>query len=152
MYRSIFTISRSSLSIKFIGLRSRSNEKNDIFEFTFTSVCLYSTKTYLKGQGHLKVKVTQCQGQIKRNKFSVYCKYFCHLHVMWMVHLWLKGILVSLTILLSILFVQVSSSIWLSIIIWISISTWISIITWASSITGMTVRRISVVALIHFAG
>ena len=37
------------------------------FYLTVTSVCLYSTKTYLKGQGHVKVKVkvTHYQDQVK---------------------------------------------------------------------------------------
>ena len=64
-YRYILTLSRSSLSIKVIGSRSRSNEK-----FTY----FYPTVAYLKGQCHLEVKVraTLYQGQLKRNKFSVY--------------------------------------------------------------------------------
>ena len=50
----------------------------DIFYLTCTSVCLFYTETYLKGQGHLKVKVkvTQYQFQIKGNQFSVYYKCF----------------------------------------------------------------------------
>ena len=70
VYRYILTTSRSSLSIKVFG--SRSNEKLTYFYITVTSVCLYATKTYLKGQGHLKVKVTQYQAQMKRNQFSLY--------------------------------------------------------------------------------
>ena len=65
VYKYILTISKSSLGIKVIG--SRSNKKWHFLNLTFTSVCLYSTKTYLKGQGHLKVKVTHCEGQIKGN-------------------------------------------------------------------------------------
>ena len=39
---------------------------------------MYFIKTYLKSQGYLKVKVkvkgTEYQGQMKGNRFSVYCK------------------------------------------------------------------------------
>ena len=63
------TISRSSLSIKVIGSRSRSNEKLTCFYLTATSVChLYAIKTF--------VKVTQYQGQMKGNQFSVYLQMF----------------------------------------------------------------------------
>ena len=60
-HRDISTISRSSSSTRVIMLKSRSNLKNDTFELTFTSECLdlYSTKTYLESQGHLKVNVKQ---------------------------------------------------------------------------------------------
>ena len=70
-------ISGSSLSIKVIVSWSSLNEKNNIFYLTFTSVCLYSIHTYLKGQGHLKVKVTQYHGYMKGNDFLVNCKCFC---------------------------------------------------------------------------
>ena len=58
-----------------------SNVKNYIFYLTITSVYFYSTKTYLKGPGHLKikVKVTQYHGQMKENWFSDNCKCFCDL-------------------------------------------------------------------------
>ena len=68
----ILNISRSSLSIKVIGSRSRLHKKTGIFYLTVTSVSFYFTKTYLEGQGCLKVKVTQYQGQVKGNQFSVY--------------------------------------------------------------------------------
>ena len=74
LYRCILTKSRSCLSIKVIGSRSRSNEKLTYFYITVASVCLYATKIYSQGQCHLKVKVkvTQYQGQMKGNKISVY--------------------------------------------------------------------------------
>ena len=37
---------------------------------------LHATKTYLKGQGHLKVKVTQYQGQMERKSIFVYLQMF----------------------------------------------------------------------------
>ena len=43
--------------------------KNDIFYLTFTSVCLYSTKTYFKGQGHLKVKSLNVKVKLKKINF-----------------------------------------------------------------------------------
>ena len=51
---------------------------------------------YLKDQGYLKVKDkgTQCQGQMSKNQFSVYCQCFCALCVMRMVCLQLTSILV----------------------------------------------------------
>ena len=57
-----------------VGSSSRSNEKFAYFLLTVTSVCLYSTKIYLNGQDHLKVKVivSQCQDQVKGNNFFVY--------------------------------------------------------------------------------
>ena len=74
VYRYILTISRSSLSIKVIRSRSRSNEKLAYYYQAVTLVCLYFTKTYLKGQGHLKFKINviQCQGQVKGNQIFVY--------------------------------------------------------------------------------
>ena len=65
----ILTISMSSLRIKVIA--PRSNEK-----LTVTSVYLYATKTYLKGRGHFKVRVTQYQSRMKGNKFSVHLQMF----------------------------------------------------------------------------
>ena len=123
-YRYILTIFRLSLSIKVIGPRSRSNEKLTYFYLTVTSVGLYSTKTYLKGQGHLKVKVkfTQYQGTKPKwpngMKHCAYCtdghgfeprtstsvcghiclsiyNCFCDQCVSWMVYLRLKDILVG---------------------------------------------------------
>ena len=64
------TISKSSLSIKVIGLRSKSNFTMKYFTSPF--------KTYLKSQGHLNVTEYQ-------DKFSVFCEYFCDLCVTWMV-------------------------------------------------------------------
>ena len=55
---------------------------------------MYS-KTYLKGHGHLnvKVKVTKYQGQFKKKRFSVLdCNCFWDLCVTRMVCLRLKGI------------------------------------------------------------
>ena len=46
VYRYILTMSRSSLSIKVIGSRSRSNEKLTYVYLPATSVCLYANKTY----------------------------------------------------------------------------------------------------------
>ena len=94
VYRYILAISGSSLSIKVIG--SRSNFKNAIFYLTIAFMCMYLIKTYLKSQGHLKVKVkhTQYQGQMKEDQFPLCCKHFCDLCFMWMVSLRLKGILV----------------------------------------------------------
>ena len=57
-YKYITPISRSSLNIKVVRPRSRSNEKLTFCYLTATSLCLYPTKAYLKGQGHLKVNVT----------------------------------------------------------------------------------------------
>ena len=86
VHRYILAISESSLSIKVIGSRSRSNKKLAYFYLTVTSVHLYFTKTSLKGQGHLKFKIniTQYQGQVKGNQISV-CKCFCDLCVTQMV-------------------------------------------------------------------
>ena len=47
-----------------------------------------------KGQGHLKVKATHNQGQMKGNQSSVYCTFFCDICVTEMVRFPLKGILV----------------------------------------------------------
>ena len=62
--------SASSFSIKVIG--SRSNE-NAIFFLTFTCNIFYFTEACLKGFGHLKVKVTQYYGQMKRNRYYINC-------------------------------------------------------------------------------
>ena len=61
--RYILTISRSSLSIKVIGSRSRSYKKNDDFTY-FNFLILYmwlqvinKVKITHQGEGHIKVKV-----------------------------------------------------------------------------------------------
>ena len=71
------------------GHWSRSNEKLTHFHLTVTFVCLYSTKTYLNGQGNLKVKVKikQYQGEMKGNHFLSIHKCFCDLCVTWIVRL-----------------------------------------------------------------
>ena len=62
--RYISTISRPSLSIKVIGSRSRSYEKNDSFTyFNLLILCMWpkvinKVKVTHQGQGHIKVKVT----------------------------------------------------------------------------------------------
>ena len=59
----IITISRSSLSIKVIGSRSRSYEKNDNFTYfnmLILHICLQvinEVKVTNQGEGHVKVKV-----------------------------------------------------------------------------------------------
>ena len=67
-WRYILTISRSSLSIKVIGSRSRSYAKND---YLLISTCYSFVWTYrplMRSRSHIKVKVThQGQGQIKVN-------------------------------------------------------------------------------------
>ena len=61
--RYIFTISRSSLSIKVIGSRSRSYEKNANFTyFNMLILCMWlqvinTVKFMHQGEGHIKVKV-----------------------------------------------------------------------------------------------
>ena len=61
--RYILTISRSSLSIKVIGSRSMSYEKNDSFTyFNFLILCTWlqvinKVKVTHQGEGHIKVKV-----------------------------------------------------------------------------------------------
>ena len=85
--RNLFLVCRSmsSLSIRFIGFRSKSNERKVIFYLTITFICLHSIKTCFKGQGHLKVKVkvTEYQGQMNRNRFCVNYLCFCDLCVRW---------------------------------------------------------------------
>ena len=95
----ILTTSRSNLSIKVFGSRSRSNEENVILYLTFASVCLFSTKTCSKDEGHLKdkIKVTQCQGHIKVkwkeiNFLSIVCV-FVIVQMVQMVHLRQKRII-----------------------------------------------------------
>ena len=84
-------ISRSSLSIKVIGSRSRSNKEMTYFnkpliQYTFMPLHL-----------HIRSGSSEGQGQIKENQFSVYCKCFCGLSVIYtrMVHLRQKGVLVQ---------------------------------------------------------
>ena len=61
--RYILTISRSCLSIKVSGSRSRSYEKNDSFTyFNFLILCMWlqvinKVKVTHQGEGHIKVKV-----------------------------------------------------------------------------------------------
>ena len=61
--RVIFIISRLSLSIKVIGLRSRSYKKNDNFTyFNMLILCIWlqvinEFKVTHQGEGHIKVKV-----------------------------------------------------------------------------------------------
>ena len=61
--RYIFTISRSSLSIKVMGSRSRSYEKNDNFTyFNMLILCIWlqvlnEVKVTHQGEGHIKIKV-----------------------------------------------------------------------------------------------
>ena len=61
--RYILTISRSSLSIKVIGSRLRSYEKNGSFAyFNLLNLCMWlqvinKVKVKHQGQGHIKVKV-----------------------------------------------------------------------------------------------
>ena len=50
-------ISSSSFEYQCHWVKVNFKWKTDIFYLTVTSVCLYYTKTYLKVQGHLKVKV-----------------------------------------------------------------------------------------------
>ena len=63
VYRYIFTISRSSSSIKVIGSWSRSYEKNDNFTYLNMSIlCIWlqvinEVKVTHQGEGHIKVKV-----------------------------------------------------------------------------------------------
>ena len=61
--RCILTISRISLSIKVIGSRSRSYQKNDSFtDFNFLILCMWlqvinKVKVTHQSEGHIKVKV-----------------------------------------------------------------------------------------------
>ena len=63
VYRYILTISRSSLSIKVIGSRSRSYEKNDNFTYlNLLILCMWlqvinKVKVTHQGDGHIKVRV-----------------------------------------------------------------------------------------------
>ena len=86
--RDILTISRSSLSIKVIGSRSRSYEKNDNFTY-FNMFILYiwlqvinEVKVINLGQGHIKVKVKistsfpiLCQILLISTHYSSVCGY-----------------------------------------------------------------------------
>ena len=63
VWKYIFTISRLSLSIKVIGSRSRSYEKNDnatYFNILILCICLQvinKVKVNHQGEGHIKIKV-----------------------------------------------------------------------------------------------
>ena len=86
--RYIFTISRSNLSIKVIGARSRSYEKNDNFTY-FNMIILYiwlqvinKVKVTNQGEGHIKVKVKistsfpiLCQILLISTHYSSMCGY-----------------------------------------------------------------------------
>ena len=86
--RYIFTISRSSLSIKVIKSRSRSYEKNDHFTY-FNILILYiwlqvinEVKVTHQGEGHIKVKVKistsfpiLCQFLLFSTHYSSVCDY-----------------------------------------------------------------------------
>ena len=86
--RYIFTISRSSLSIKVIGPRSRSYEKNDNFTY-FNMLILYiwlqvinEVKVTNQGEGCIKVKVKiytsfpiLCQILLISTHYSSVCSY-----------------------------------------------------------------------------
>ena len=63
----VFTISRSSLSIKVIGSRSRSYDKNDSFIY-------FKVKVTHQGEGHIKVKV-------KISTFQFYVKFHLFQHI-----------------------------------------------------------------------
>ena len=84
----INTISRSSLSIKVIGSRSRSYEKNDNFTYfnmLILHICLQVTneiKVTNQGEGHIKVKVKistsfpiLCQILLISTHYSSVCGY-----------------------------------------------------------------------------
>ena len=75
VWRYIFTISRSSLSIKVIGSWSRSYEKNDNFTyFNMSILCIWlqvinEVKVTHQGEGHIKVKVKIS------TSFPILCKF-----------------------------------------------------------------------------
>ena len=54
----ILTISRPSLSIKVIGSRSRSYEKNDNFTYFNMLITIYGYRSLIRSRSHIKVKVT----------------------------------------------------------------------------------------------
>ena len=76
VWRHIFTTSRSSLSIKVIGSRSRSYEKNDNFSyFNMSILCIWlqvinEVKVTHQGEGYIKVKVKI------PTSFPILCKFF----------------------------------------------------------------------------
>ena len=86
--RYIFTISRSCLSIRVIGSKSMSYEKNDNFTY-FNMLILFiwsqvinEVKVTHQGQGHIKVKVkistsfpTLCQILLILTHYSSVCGY-----------------------------------------------------------------------------
>ena len=55
--RYILTISMSSLSIKVIGLRSRSYEKNDNFTYFNTLILFILLQVIKRSRSHIKVKI-----------------------------------------------------------------------------------------------
>ena len=79
--RYILTISRSSLSIKVTGSRSRSYEKNDCFTyFNLLNLCMWlqvinKVKVKHQGQGHIKVKVKYLL------PFQLYVKFYLFQHI-----------------------------------------------------------------------
>ena len=56
--RYIVTISRSSLSIKVLGSRSRSYEKNDNLLISTFESSVYGYRSLMRSRSHIKVKVT----------------------------------------------------------------------------------------------
>ena len=56
VYRYIFMISRSGLSIKVIGSRSYDKNANFTYLTCYFSVCIY--RSLIKSRSHIKVKVT----------------------------------------------------------------------------------------------
>ena len=78
--RYIFAISRSSLSIKVIGSRSRSYEKNDNVNISFLILCISlqvinKVKITHQGEGHIKVKVKYPP------HFQFYVKFYLFQHI-----------------------------------------------------------------------
>ena len=79
--RYILTISRSSLSMKVVGSRSRSYEKNGSFAyFNLLNICMWQqvinkVKVKYQGQGHIKVKVKYLP------PFQLYVKFYLFLHI-----------------------------------------------------------------------
>ena len=96
VWRYILTISRSSLSIKVIGLRSRSCAKNDylLISTCYSFVCTF--KAIKRSRSCIKVKVThQGQGQIKVNiKLRSFLRRDTLTRV---VCIWIKCVLVTYT-------------------------------------------------------
>ena len=65
------------INLNHIKVKFKLNKKRPVIHLQFFCMPVFTNK--LKDQGHLKVpvKVTQYQGQIKENQFSLYCKRFC---------------------------------------------------------------------------